>query len=170
LVSDWLYYARAPITSGSIREVQLFGVTDGISSNDILHGNNGDDRLFGGRGNDTLYGGNGDDELIGGLDNDIIFGNDGHDLIFGDEAMTRKWITSNINITSFDTSITTKWEYAVLTEDVCNVIDIMSINPSRIATSVWPSADLWLNGDMIALGVLQSFDGTRRLVYGSLVA
>jgi Ca2+-binding RTX toxin-like protein len=167
LVNDWLYYAKAPVTSGSIREVQLFGVMDGISSNDILSGNNGDDRVFGGRGNDTLYGGNGDDELIGGLDNDIIFGNDGHDLIFGDEAMTRKWISSFINITSFDSSSGSKWEYAVLTEDVCNVVDMVSINPSRIAKGVWPSADFWLNGDMIALGVLQSFDGRRRLVNGS---
>jgi Ca2+-binding RTX toxin-like protein len=56
---------------------------NGISFDDLLHGNGGEDTVRGGTGIDGLHGGGGDDTLIGGRGRDVFRPKTGVDTCIG---------------------------------------------------------------------------------------
>ena len=66
-------------------------VLEGLASDDVLVGGNGDpndtgDKLYGGNGKDAIYGQGGDDTIDGGKQDDTLYGGAGTDTIDGGEG------------------------------------------------------------------------------------
>ena len=80
-----------PISANDFKppECAALDLTDIVTGNGTVNGNNSASLIIGGSGNDRLSGGNGDDCIVGGDGDDDLTGNNGNDVLIGGNGNDR---------------------------------------------------------------------------------